>query len=125
MRDQVAIPDWLAIALGLNARDRAGVVTRLAEIGGFSEPTRAEAADFLVEVLEKAATQIPPVPAAWSWAEWHNAGLQPLYDITREQDWVRMAICAIDLGLGDRTPRMREGSVLSPRGGLMQNLCDA
>jgi hypothetical protein len=109
----------------LTRLDRRAVADRLAEIGGLQIPTRDETAEFLVEVLLKALRQIPSSGAAWSWGEFHNGGIQPLFDISREQDWQRLAVCAVDLGLDGQPARTRPGEVLTPRAALSRNLTRA
>jgi hypothetical protein len=123
--DRAEIDGWTATTLGLPALDRSSVGRRLAEIADLQPPTRVETEELLVEVLLNALSQIPPVPAAWSWGEFHNAGLQPLYDMTREKDWPRWAACAVDLGLGDEPAVTESGEVLSPRAALSRNLTAA
>ena len=99
MRRHVDVDEWTAETLGMVARDRSSVASRLAEIADLQVPTRPETEQFLYDTLTYALSQIPPVPAAWSWGEFHNAGLQPLYDMTAEDDWARWGACAADLGL--------------------------
>ena len=77
-----------------------------------------------MEVLLKALRQIPSA-GAWSWGEFQDGGLQPLYDITRTKDWPRLAVCAADLGLAEQPPRTKDGEVLSPLDGLSRNLTKA
>ena len=97
----------------------------MAEIGGLGLPTQSATVDFLVEVLLKALREIPSSGAAWSWGEFHDGGLQPLYDISREKDWYSLAVATIDLGLADARPTIREGEILSPIGSLARNLTEA
>lgn len=76
-------------------------------------------------MLRYALREIPSGGAAWSWGEFHNGGLQPLYDIGREKDWPRLAVCATDLGLAERHPTVKNGESLTPLDGLARNLGDA
>lgn len=77
-------------------------------------------------MLTKALRQIPVSEVAWSWGEFYNGGIQPLYDISHANDWQRLATCAIDLGLDEQAPKMRPGEdTLSPRSALARNLSDA
>jgi hypothetical protein len=66
-----------------------------------------------------------PSRGAWSWGEFHNGGLQPLYDMSREEDWPLEALCAVDLGLGEHPVRMQPGEILTPRLALARNLTTA
>ena len=124
MADKVQIDERTAQTLGLVSVDRKAVADRLAKIGELRTPTRRETQEFLVEVLLKALRQIPST-GAWSWGEFHNGGLQPLYDISRTKDWPRLAVCAADLGLAEQQPRTTDGEVLSPLDGLSRNLTKA
>jgi hypothetical protein len=101
------------------------VADRLAQIGELRTPTRRETEEFLVEVLLQALRQIPSNGAAWSWGEFHNAGLQPLYDISSATDWPRLAVCAAGLGLAEHEAKSREGEVLTPLDGLSRDLTQA
>jgi hypothetical protein len=105
--------------------DRDAVAARLAELGGLNTPTRRETQEFLVEVLLTALRQIPSSGAAWSWGEFHNDGMQPLYDMSRTKDSLREAVCATDLGLGEQRPQLRPGETLTPLEGLARNLTQA
>jgi hypothetical protein len=124
MAEDIRIDARTAETLGLSSLDRKAVAGRLAQIGELRTPTRKETEEFLVEVLLKALRQIPS-RGAWSWGEFHNGGLQPLYDISRTKDWPRLAVCAADLGLAEHHPRTRDGEVLSPLDGLSRNLTKA
>jgi hypothetical protein len=49
-----------------------------------------------------------------------------MYAIGQEKDWMRLAACAVDLGVDDRAPRLYTGDeALTPRGGLARNLTEA
>jgi hypothetical protein len=124
MADDLQIDERTAETLGLASLDRKAVADRLAQIGELRTPTRGETQEFLVEVLLKALRQIPSA-GAWSWGEFHNGGIQPLYDMSRTKDWSRLAVCAADLGLAEQQPRKRNGEVLSPLYGLSRNLTKA
>jgi hypothetical protein len=63
---------------------------------------------FPVEVLMTALRQIPACNAAWPSDEFHNGELQPMYDISRETDWHRLAVVAVDLGAAQVYPTVRE-----------------
>ena len=126
MAEDVKIDAWTADVLGLTSLDRTSVARRLAEIANLQAPSRQESEEYLVEVLLNALSQIPRVPAAWSWGGFYNHGIQSMYDIGREEDWVRLAICAVDLGVADHTPTLYGGEDgLTPLGGLSRNLTDA
>jgi hypothetical protein len=125
MTGVIDIDERTARALELTALDRAAVADRLAQIGGLRTPTRQETRDFLVDVLRSALRQIPSSNTAWSWGEFHNGGLQPLYDISREKDWAQWAAYAVDLGLAEQAPPMRDGETLTPLDGLSRNLIGA
>jgi hypothetical protein len=101
MPDEVAVNPSTAEILGLHSLDREGVANRLAEIGGLRRPAREETQEFLVEVLLKALRQIPSSRVTWSWGEFHNGGIQPLYDASRPGERWRWAVYAADLGLTD------------------------
>ena len=112
-----------AKALRLTSLDKRAVANRLAEIAELGPPTHDETIEFLVEVLRNALEEISNT---WSWGEFHNGGIQPLYDISREKDWHRLAVCAVDLGLDAQPARvMTRDEVLSPRDALARNLGDA
>jgi hypothetical protein len=125
MTDVADIDERTARALGLTTLDRKTVADRLAQIGELRPPTRDETREFLVEVLRSALRQIPSSNVAWSWGEFHNGGLQPLYDISRENDWPRQALCAVDLGLGEQPAPTQPGETLTPRLALARNLTKA
>lgn len=125
MADDIDIDERTARALGLPGLDRKSVADRLAQIGELGKPTRDETEAFLVEVLLDALGEIPSSGAAWSWGEFHNGGLQPLYDMSREKDWPRLALCAVDLGLGEQPQMTRNDEALTPRGQLSRNLTKA
>ena len=125
MADDISIDERTAEALGLGSLDRKAVADRHAQIGELRTPTRKETQEFLVEVLLQALRQIPSSGAAWSWGEFHNGGLQPLYDMNPEEDWPREALCAVDLGLGEYPAKMRPGEILTPRLALARNLTKA
>lgn len=125
MSDVTDIDVRTARALELTTLDRKAVADRLAQIGELRPPTREETRELLVEVLRSALRQIPTSNVAWSWGEFHNGGLQPLYDMSRERDWAREALCAVDLGLGERPARTRPGETLAPRLALARNLTEA
>jgi hypothetical protein len=125
MADNIGIDEQTAETLGLASLDRKAVADRLAQIGELRTPTRRETEEFLVEVLLQALRQIPSSGAAWSWGEFHNGGLQPLYDISGAKDWPRLAVCAADLGLAEHHAKLREGEVLTPLDGLSRNLTQA
>jgi hypothetical protein len=123
MTHDIAIDERTAKALRLTSLDGRAVANRLAEIAELAPPTRDETIEFLVEVLRDALKQISNT---WSWGEFHNGGTQPLYDIGREKDWHRLAVCAVDLGLDAQPARvMTPDEVLSPRDALARNLGDA
>lgn len=124
-RDDIDVNEDTARALGLSRLDRQTVANRLAELAALRPPTQNEAQEFLVAVLLTALSYIPSRGTAWSWGEFHNGGIQPLFDIDRAKDWQRLAICAVDLGLDARPPRTRPGEELSPREALARNLGDA
>lgn len=72
-----------------------------------------------------ALSYIPFSNVAWSWGEFYNGGIQPMYDIGREKDWPRLALCAADLGLAERHPRLRKADeTLTPLEALSRNLGD-
>ena len=121
----IDIDERAARALELTSLDRQSVARRLAEIGQLREPTRAETEELLVEILRSALRQIPASNAAWSWGEFHNGGLQPLYDLSRKEDWPREALSAVDLGLGERPAPVQPGEILTPRLVLARNLTQA
>jgi hypothetical protein len=109
-------------ALGLPSLAAESVATKLAEIGGLRTPTRPETVKFLVATLERAASEIPTGPAAWSWGEFHHAGLFPAHELIQSNDLVRLAICASDLGLADESC---VGPTDTPRQALSRNLVAA
>ena len=123
--DHVDLDERTAKALELTSLDRKAVANRLAQIGDLRPPTREESQELLVEVLVNALRKIPSSGAGWSWGEFYNGGIQPLYDISRGNDWLREAICAVDLGLGEYQPRTRPGETLTPQLALDRNLIDA
>ncbi|HKP20080.1 MAG TPA: hypothetical protein VJT68_01080 [Thermoleophilaceae bacterium] len=125
MSDEVGIDKATAEWLGFETLGREAVAARLADIGGLPRPTRRETQEFLVEVLLQALRQIPASGAAWSWGEFYNGGVQPLYDMSRTKDRPRLAVCAADLGLAERQPRVRNGETLTPLDGLARNLMQA
>jgi hypothetical protein len=125
MTDVADIDERTARALELPALDRKAVADRLAQIGELRPPTREETRELLVEVLRSSLRQIPSSNVAWSWGEFHNGGLQPLYDISRERDWTREALCAVDLGLGEQPAPTHPGETLTPRLALARNLTKA
>jgi hypothetical protein len=55
----------------------------------------------------------------------HNGGLQPLYDMSRKEEWPREALSAVDLGLGERAAPTQPGEILTPRLALARNLTKA
>lgn len=99
--EQIELPREIAEALGLPSLAAEAVAERLAEIGGLHAPTRPETVEFLVATLQHAANQIPSVPAAWSWGEFHHAGIYASHELIQSEDPVGLAICASDLGLAD------------------------
>jgi hypothetical protein len=111
----------VAHAIGLSSLEPEAVAMKLAEIAGLRPPTRPEAVEFLVSTLRRAANEIPTVPAAWSWGEFHHAGTFPADELIKSDDPVRLAICAFDLGLADQA----SNSADSPRQVLSRNLMDA
>jgi hypothetical protein len=112
-----------AAALRLPIDDPDPTAARLAEIADFPSPAREETRALLVEVFKKGVSEIPSLSAAWSWGEFYNGAIQPLYDLDEAQDWERLAVCAIDLGLDDRLPKLyQHDEVLTPRAGLARNL---
>lgn len=121
----IDIDERAARALELTTLDRQGVARRLAEIGQLREPTRAETEELLVEILRSALRQIPASNAAWSWGEFHNGGLRPLYDMSRKEEWPLEALSAVDLGLGERPAPTQPGEILTPRLALARNLTKA
>lgn len=123
--NRVEVDERTARALELTGLDRKTVAARLAEIGELQTPTHRETEEFLVEVLVHALSEIPHSEAPWSWGEFHNGGLQPLYDISRAEDWPRGALWAVDLGLGDQPAATHPGETLTPRGALARNLTQA
>jgi hypothetical protein len=125
LTSEITIDERTANALGLTRLDRTAVAHRLAELGGLSRPAQAQTQEFLVDVLMKAVSYIPATGAAWSWGEFTNGGIQPLFDIDRAHDRLRLATCAVDLGLDTRPPRTRPGETLSPREALSRNLTEA
>ncbi len=120
--DELDLDERTVHALELATLDRKAVAERLAQIGKLRTPTRKETEEFLVEVLARALRYIPSSNVAWSWGEFHNGGLQPLYDMSRENDWPREAVCAVDLGLGEHPAPTRSGEILTPRLALARNL---
>jgi hypothetical protein len=122
---QIEIGDWTARALGIPARDQSSVARRLAEIAGLDAPSRPTTEEFLIAILLGALREIPRVPAAWSWGEFHNAGLQPLYDMTKRKDWPGWAAVASDLGLDEEPAVTETGEVLTPRAALSRSLIAA
>lgn len=129
LSDQGSLADQIdertAEALGLTSLDRRAVAQRLAEIGELRAPARRETEEFLLEVFLTALSYIPRTSAAWSWGEFYNGGIQPLYDISREEDWARLGLCALDLGLGDEPVRVGDGELVSPRVALAKRLMEA
>jgi hypothetical protein len=125
MPQDVDIDERAAHALELTSLDREDVARRLAQIGQLREPTRPETQALLVDVLISALRQIPSSNAAWSWGEFHNGGLQPLYDMSPEDEWPREALVAVDLGLGEHPASTQPGEVLSPRLALARQLTKA
>jgi hypothetical protein len=125
MNEEVRIDERTAHALGLTTRNRKAVAARLAELGDLQTPSREETEEFLLDVLIGAVRQIPRSGAAWSWGEFHNGGLQPLSATSGREEWLRRAICAIDLGVDEQPPRTRPGEVLTPRKALARNLVAA
>lgn len=80
---------------------------------------------FLFEVLVRALRHIPSSNAPWSWGEFYNGGVGPLFDMSREKDWPRLALCAADLGLAEQHPRLRNPDEnLTPLNALDRNLGD-
>jgi hypothetical protein len=112
----------IAEALGLSSLAPEAVARELAEIAGLRPPTRRESVEFLVATLRRATNEIPTVPAAWSWGEFHHAGIGPADELIRSDDSVRLAICASDLGLADQPS---PNSADTPRQALSQNLMEA
>lgn len=121
----ISIDERAARALELTSIDREDIARRLAQIGQLREPTRPETQQLLVDVLLSALRQIPSSGAAWSWGEFYNGGIQPLYDMSREEEWPHEALCAVDLGLGEYPAPARTGEVLTPRLALARNLTKA
>ena len=121
----ISIDERAARALELTSVDREDVARRLAQIGQLREPTRPETQELLIDVLLSALREIPSSDVAWSWGEFFNAGLQPLYDMSRKEEWPREALCAVDLGLGEYPAPARSGEVLTPRLALARNLTKA
>lgn len=121
------MPDWLPEALGFPSRSGEAVASRLAQLGGLREPTRPETKDLLVSVLVRATSRIPDFPAAWSWVEWYHAGTAPLDEMTRNNEYIPIAICAEDLGVAERPspPAPWDDGPVSPRLQLLRNLTDA
>jgi hypothetical protein len=73
-----------------------------------------------------ALRKIPSSGAAWSWGEFHNGGLQPLYTLSDTKDWQRWALYAVDLGVAEKVPPIRDGeTTLTPLEGLSRNLISA
>jgi hypothetical protein len=118
----IKLDERAARALSLARLDRKSVADRLAEIANLRAPTRQDTQEFLVAVLRSALRQIPSSEIAWSWGEFHNGGLQPLYDLTAKKDWVQWAVYAVELGLAEQPPARREGETLTPLDGLSRNL---
>lgn len=114
-----------ARALGVPSRDCDDVAHRLAKLADARPPTRPETQEFLVQVLLHAVRKIPSSGAAWSWGEFHNGGLTPLSGIAEDDDWRRLMRCAIDLGLDEKVPATRSGSIPTPREALVGNLVAA
>lgn len=112
----------VAEALGLSSYAQEAVARKLAEIGGLRTPTRPESVEFLVSTLRYALKEIPIEPAAWSWAEFHHAGIYPAHQLAQSSDPVELAICAADLGMADEAP---PGPAVTPRRALSQNLMAA
>ena len=72
-----------------------------------------------------ALRKIPSSGAAWSWGEFHNGGLQPLYTLSDRKDWHRWALYAVDLGVAEKVSPTRDGETLTPLEGLSRNLISA
>ena len=121
-RHDVAISPKIAEAIGLPSFAREVVASTLADIGGLRSPTRSESVEFLVATLRQAAHAIPTAPAAWSWGEFHHAGIYPAHVLIRADDPVPVALCAADLGLADLAS---PASADTPRRALSLNLMSA
>lgn len=109
-------------AIGLPSLAPEAVARKLAEIAGLRPPTRLESVEFLVATLRRATNEIPTAPAAWSWGEFHHAGIFPAHELIQSDDPVRLAICAADLGLADQAS---PNSADTPRQALSRNLMEA
>ena len=109
-------------AIGLPSLAPEAVARKLAEIAGLRPPSRPESVEFLVATLLRAANEIPTVPAAWSWGEFHHAGISRVHELIQADDPVRLAICAADLGLADQAS---PNSTDTPRQALARNLMEA
>ena len=125
MANEIDLDERTARALELTRLDRKTVADRLAQIGGLRTPVRNDTEGFLVAVLLSALSQIPSSAAAWSWGEFHNGGLQPLYDLSDKKDWAQWAVYAVDLGLAEQLAPTRDGETLTPLDGLSRNLIGA
>jgi hypothetical protein len=123
--NEINLDERTARALELTRLDRKTVAGRLAQIGELRTPTRNDTEGFLVAILLSAVSQIPSSRAAWSWGEFHNGGLQPLYDLSDKKDWSQWAVYAVDLGLGEQLTPTRDGENLTPLDGLSRNLIGA
>jgi hypothetical protein len=121
-RQEPDINRRIAEAIGLSSSAPQAIARTLADIGGLRPPTRSESVEFLVATLRQAANTIPTVPAAWSWGEFHHAGIYPAHELIQSDDPVRVAICASDLGLADR---VSPDSADTPRRALSLNLMEA
>jgi hypothetical protein len=112
----------IAEAIGLSSLAPEAVAAKLAEIGSLRAPTRPESVEFLMATLRLAVNEIPAVPAAWSWAEFHHAGIYPAHELVQSDDPVVIAICASDLGLADQPS---PNSAATPLRALSRNLVEA
>jgi hypothetical protein len=112
----------VAHAIGLPSLAPEAIARTLAEIAGLRPPTRPESVEFLVATLRRATNEVPTVPAAWSWGEFHHAGIFPANELIESDDPVRLAICASDLGLADQAS---PNSADTPRQALSWNLMAA
>lgn len=95
---KIEIKESMAVALGLSSLEREVVADELAQMAGLRTPARRETEDLLVGVLVNGLRQISG--GVWTWAEFQNGALQPLYDLTRREDGREyMTRVATDLGL--------------------------
>lgn len=115
----------IARALGLTQLDRSSVAEWLGHLASERAPAHAETRDFLIRVFQGAISQIPTGDVAWSWGEFHNAGIEAVFELDRDTNSQRLAVCAADLALDDQPPLTRSGQTGIPREALSRSLMAA